>query len=57
MWIMQEFSCRGCSKVDELLLDRNEECKFVCNECGDQMEKIISAPRGYVKYSDNPVKQ
>lgn len=57
MYKVQEFVCDGCHKLDELFVDSHEpEVIFICNECGDKMNKCLSATKGYVKGTDNPVK-
>jgi putative FmdB family regulatory protein len=46
-YILYDFECTKCSKVEERLVGRDEVDSQVC-ECGDKMERLMPAPRGYV---------
>ena len=42
-------------KIIEVFCRWNDQPK--CALCEQELEKLVSAPRGRVKYSENPVKQ
>lgn len=57
MWIIQDFECNTCHKIDEFFVSREDKCMYVCSDCGSQMHTILSPTKGYVIGTDNPVKQ
>ncbi len=55
-----EFKCPKCSHELEVLLfpgELQQDISYVCPTCTEQMEKQVSAPKGYVVGTQNPVKQ
>lgn len=52
-----DYHCNGldCQNKEELLVNSSE--KPNCSKCGRILEKQVSAPKGYVRGSNNPVKQ
>jgi hypothetical protein len=47
--------CPNAAKIVELLLE--PQARPRCEGCQQEMTKEFPAPKGYVKYSHNPVKQ
>lgn len=61
MYKMFEFSCKGtdCPKHDtviERLVDPQTMDFEECDECSRKLHQVISAPKGYVRGTINPVK-
>ena len=50
MYKIYEFRCPNCLKIEEVLIDDPKNTMIVtCVGCNREMEKILSATRGYVK--------
>jgi putative FmdB family regulatory protein len=44
---VDDFKCKKCEHVQEILYKTKEEIKTICEECGhDEMEKILSVGTG-----------
>lgn len=45
---LYDYRCQTCEKVEEHYVKQTED-KVHCNECGTQMERLISAPPFHLK--------
>ena len=55
--IMFDYWCGKCQSVTERLVSRETAESQSCDLCRGDLVKCFPAPKGYVKDSDNPVKQ
>lgn len=60
MYKLFDFQCSECKKVEEHFIDTNETISIPCTSCTRDktvtMSRLISAPKGYVKDTINPVR-
>ncbi len=54
--ITLDFICYDCIDVTERLIDRSEINDQTCLKCFKPVEKLVSAPMGYVKDTETRVK-
>lgn len=52
-WITRDYKCYDCGYTDIKMLDRNNQDEpQVCDQCGEQMTRLISAQIASVSYPD-----